>query len=336
MNNARRIGTVGALSSFALCASVALGGSLAPPAGPVTPTMKDLVAVEPRTEINATNTPGDANSVFKITQPGSYYLSGNVVGPSGFHGIEILNARGVTIDLNGFTLIGEAGSLSGITGGGANLLIRNGHIRDWDEHGIDVSASVRGGVIEQVNIIGIPNFGIHFPFAGLIRECTINQCTGGGIFTDCCVMVRDCQFGEISGGLGIASVQNVVVLDCIFNNCNAGGIDAGFDGLVAQCTITFSGNDGIVAKGNYLIRNNKVDAGGTGILVDGSNNRVEGNLVTGNVVGFDVNGSGNVVVRNFAGNNSIEYSVAGGNLVGPIVTSATIGAATNPFANLQN
>ena len=53
-------------------ASPAFSGSLTPPAGPVAPTP----GPEPRIAINATNTPGDADSVYRIAQPGSYYLTG--------------------------------------------------------------------------------------------------------------------------------------------------------------------------------------------------------------------------------------------------------------------
>ena len=52
-------------------------GDLNPPAGPVTATGR----FGPRTEIDQANTPGDANSVFKISAPGSYYLGGNLAGP---------------------------------------------------------------------------------------------------------------------------------------------------------------------------------------------------------------------------------------------------------------
>ncbi len=60
--------------------------------------------VEPRTAINAANTPGDARSVFKITQPGSYYLTANPVDVSGKHGI-LVTVPGVSIDLAGNLII---------------------------------------------------------------------------------------------------------------------------------------------------------------------------------------------------------------------------------------
>jgi len=55
-------------------------GDLNPPPGPVASTMKTLSEVEPRIAVNSINTPGDADSLFKITQPGSYYLTGNITG----------------------------------------------------------------------------------------------------------------------------------------------------------------------------------------------------------------------------------------------------------------
>lgn len=61
-----------------LGAGSAEAGDLNPPAGPVSPTHKTLTEIEPRTAISMANTPGDADSLFKITQPGSYYLTGNI------------------------------------------------------------------------------------------------------------------------------------------------------------------------------------------------------------------------------------------------------------------
>ena len=46
-------------------------GDLNPPPGIVESTMKTLTEVEPRTAINAVNTPGSATSIFGISQPGS-------------------------------------------------------------------------------------------------------------------------------------------------------------------------------------------------------------------------------------------------------------------------
>ena len=88
---------------------VAVAGPLDPPAGPVAPTYKTLTEVEPRIAINAVNTPGGVDSVYRITEPGSYYLTGNVQGVDGKSCIELMTGN-VTIDLSGFELLqGERG-----------------------------------------------------------------------------------------------------------------------------------------------------------------------------------------------------------------------------------
>ena len=63
--------------------------------------------------MNATNTPGTATAVFKITQPGSYYLTGNI-GALSKSGIEIA-ANNVTLDLMGFNIQALFGAVKGIT-----------------------------------------------------------------------------------------------------------------------------------------------------------------------------------------------------------------------------
>src|SRR5215470_13013662 len=95
------------------CAVPALAGDLNPPAGAIGPTMKPLSEVEPRIAINATNTPGDADSMYRISNPGSYYLTGLLLIAPGKMGIEIANDD-VTVDLNGYRMGGISGTQAGI------------------------------------------------------------------------------------------------------------------------------------------------------------------------------------------------------------------------------
>lgn len=131
-----------AVMMLVAAASAAMAGPLNPPPGPITSTMKTLSEVEPRIAINATNTPGDTFAVFKITQPGSYYLTGNISGVTGKYGIEI-TVSGVTIDLNGFEATGVPGSLAGVAttvNALRNISVKNGSVRNWSGAGVDLFA----------------------------------------------------------------------------------------------------------------------------------------------------------------------------------------------------
>ena len=137
----RRIGVVTLPIGAAILlvgAWIANAGDLNPPSGAVAPTMKTLVEIEPRTAVNATNTPGDADSLFKITLPGSYYLTGPIDVPIGKHGIVVMADR-ATIDLNGFSIQGIPGSLNGIWGQGAKITVRKGE-QSWTVEGDDQEA----------------------------------------------------------------------------------------------------------------------------------------------------------------------------------------------------
>src|SRR5438309_7234897 len=71
-------------------------GNLTPP-GPPAPSMKTLAQIEPRVAIGSIP--------FNITAPGSYYLTTNLTGVAAKSGI-LIAADDVTLDLNGFALVG--------------------------------------------------------------------------------------------------------------------------------------------------------------------------------------------------------------------------------------
>lgn len=86
------------LVALYVVAPTCLAGDPTPPAGPVGPTFKTLDEVEPSTPIGPVTTPGDADAVFVISQPGPYHLTADVIGQAAKHGIQI-TASGVTLDL---------------------------------------------------------------------------------------------------------------------------------------------------------------------------------------------------------------------------------------------
>lgn len=196
-------------------------GALTPPGAPAA-TMKSLDQIEPRTIVNATNTPGDAINAFIISQPGSYYLTTNLLGVSGKNGIEI-TANNVTLDLNGFAVQGVSGIAAGILLENVitNITVRNGAVSSWGSGGVYcVSASSANVVVEDVNVSANTNGGgIILNGPGVVRGCNC-QNNGSGIIC--------------SGGL---------VSDCTADN-NGGGITM-ISGVVSGCTANNNKYDGL-------------------------------------------------------------------------------------------
>jgi len=215
--NRTRIITAAAFTLVA--AGLLFAGPLNPPAGPVTSTYKTLTEVEPRTAINLTNTPGDADSLFKITQPGSYYLTGNITGVIGKHGIEIAVAAlalgpSVTIDLMGFELAGVPGSLDGVSVTASdqlNVAVRNGTVRAWGGDGVDVNNSTNN-LLEDLRVEGNGGRGIPAGNASTVTGCTASFNTGIGIVANSGSTVTGCTARTNTGG-GISASTNCDDLD---------------------------------------------------------------------------------------------------------------------------
>ncbi len=296
----------------AVVTTATIAGPLTPPAGPVAPTLKTLTEVEPRTAINATNTPGDSDaspSLFKISQPGSYYLTGNITGVAGRHGIEIASS-GVTLDLNGFDLVGvpTMGTFDGVTitvPNLTNLAVVNGSVRNWGRDGINLGIPTSSGSrIERLNVSGNARSGIFTGSRSVVSNCTAS---GGlfGIFVALGSTVVDCSasntitYGIAAGpgstisnsaaydntGIGIFADSGCVVVNCS-SYLNAGTGIFGVNGVsVSNCAAYSNGGAGISTSSgatilNCTVRLNSLD----GIRVS-ENSRVVGNTC-------DSNGSG--------------------------------------------
>jgi parallel beta-helix repeat protein len=247
------------LSGFAIVTAAAgvatLAGDLDPPPGPVAPTLKTLTEVEPRIAINATNTPGDADSLFKITQPGAYYLTGNINGVSAKHGIEIA-ASGVTVDLMGFGLIGVAGSLDGIrvSTSALNIAVRNGAAQGWGDDGIDLN-SATNSMVEKLRVSSNVGAGLRIGSGGNVLDCTAMSNVLSGIITSTRCTVTQCTC-TVNGGGALTGHGILTGSECVISGCAVSGNGAGAGGgngiltgtgcKVTGCLVSSNGNAGTV------------------------------------------------------------------------------------------
>lgn len=240
-------------------------GDLNPPPGPPAPTMKTLDQVEARTPVDAAHTPGDATSLFVISAPGSYFLTGNITGVSGLDGIRIASSD-VTLDLNGFAVSGGAGTGNGIiTTEVRNVTVRQGTVRAWAKTGVDASLA-SNSVCDQVrasnNGTGGVNFGsgISFGFGCVITRCAAmgNSAigiveNGGGAITDCVAQGNGTSgFGDLypggsvfahcaaraNTGTGFGSAGGSTFTACTAQGNTGNGFGAGSDATVTGCTAT--------------------------------------------------------------------------------------------------
>ena len=186
-------------------------GSLTPPGLPA-PTMKSAdeiyAKLDPRTAVNAVNTPGNASYLFIIRQPGSYYLTTNIFGVSYQSGISI-NTNNVMLDLNGFALQGVSGgtTANGITilnfaQTNINITVRNGTISSWVNDGVHdgTEGSSANLVFERLNVSAC-NRGIEMKGAGVVRNCNCqNNAIGISVIFGSEVIGNTC----IGNGTGIS------------------------------------------------------------------------------------------------------------------------------------
>lgn len=220
-------------------------GSLTPPAGPA-PTMKRLDQIEPRTIINATNTPGIGNNMFVISSSGSYYLTGKITGVSGKNGI-LINAVNVTIDLNGFPLTGVPGSLAGIWDGGSNhgnATIRNGTVLFWGGTGIDMGVSLNS-LVENLTVTNNGGAGLSMYNGCVVRDCISRTNSGDGISTGPYANVTHCIAVDSANGYGFNLGEHSLVSDCVATTNKAYGISTGDNSMVSRCTTTQNFGGGI-------------------------------------------------------------------------------------------
>jgi hypothetical protein len=158
-----------------------------------------------------------------ITQPGSYRLSSNIVAPGPAGAIKI-RSNDVTLDLNGFTIVGDGTFADGIAISAHNVEVRNGTVRGFGRHGI---FALNAGCFRCTDAEGVRVFhvrAVENTFNGfamesqgaLVDKCSAHSNGGhgfymggdGGLLTNSVARVNG-GFGMIAGGFATGYRSNV-------------------------------------------------------------------------------------------------------------------------------
>ena len=212
-------------------AEILAQGPLAPPAGAPAAGMRTLEQIEPRTPIPKSPVVPIAGPHFTITQPGSYYLTGNVEVASG-DGI-VISSGNVTLDLNGFALISKtatpaAGSAILLSPNLRGVEVKNGRITGG-------AARTQGASPWQATFADKGWEG------GIISNetaTTTNPQTAGILLSH--LTIEQCYQGAISFN-GMCNLQHIAA---VHNGNNA--IDI-FGGSVDNVTVSYNGGNGLNA-----------------------------------------------------------------------------------------
>lgn len=263
------------LSAAIICthAALAFAGPLTPPPGAVASTGRTLTEIEPRIPISLANTPGDATTLYKISMPGHYYLTGDLVGVAGKRGIRI-DADDVTIDLEGFALRGP-GSSTGIADRESeelpnikNLTVRNGTVEGWSEGlGMFNCSSAR---VEDVTFTGNASSGLTFNGLLMVRSCAAYGNGGSGFENQGSGQFIDCISSYNAGGFFVSDGQ---IIDCTARS-NQYGIT--LNGSTARdCVAQSNSNENIGVNARSSVVECQVVGGGVGIRIYGHTSTVE-------------------------------------------------------------
>jgi hypothetical protein len=189
-------------------------GALTPPGAPAA-TMKTLDQIQPRTPIKQASLP------FTINAAGSYYVAENLTVASG-NAITI-NAKGVTLDLMGFTISSTANPAAGSGIVINNLLesitILNGNILGAVQ--FTGSSYVGAGFQNGLNVSSASIAPRNVRISGVsVKGCTLNGIYLGNILQTSAT-VDHCLVRTV----GSAGIQAGSVTDCVVSECGGPAIN---------------------------------------------------------------------------------------------------------------
>jgi parallel beta-helix repeat protein len=252
----------------------------------------------------------------------SYRLTGDLTVVADKDAIDV-NAAGITIDLNGFSITGPGSSSAAIginasTNGG--VTVENGTVTGFGT-GVTMGAN---GIVKNVHA-DANGSGISVGNDSVVEGCTANlNSVGNGIQTGNNAVIKDCTANS-NGSDGITAGANSRVQGCTANNSTGtGSAGIGIFCPAGPCAIsgnTANGNSriGIFCEPGCVISGNTASTNARGIVCSESvisGNSLENNTTSGLETDSFSGFVGNVLnnTTNFSGPKSLGGNLCGGTL----------------------
>ncbi len=204
-----------------------------------------VVEIDQAKALAGSVTAGDAAGFpVTISESGSYRLSGNLnLSDPNVNAIDI-TANDVTLDLNGFAVIGPGGTIGrsiGISGfGRTNISVRNGSVIAMPSIGIRLGNRAR---LRNLRVF-LNSRGLEVGVDAAVFQVTAvaNRLTGIQMVADSSVI--NSVVSE-NGGHGISGGSRCLILNNLVNENEDSGVVVGSDSTVLQNTIGRNGSFGI-------------------------------------------------------------------------------------------
>ena len=199
-----------------------------------------LFAVDGVVLINQATVIAAGGFPFIISQPGSYRLSGNLQAKDKDTDVIIINVDNVTIDLNGFSMVGPSSCSGGFpcTNEGFGAGIRNSRTR------FITNITIRNGTIQGMGGAGITIDGDNI----LVEYMHIADCGGDGISVAGNAIAQR-NTADRNDGFGIRVGVGVIAENTATSN-SIDGINCSNTGTISRNVARFNRRFGISSTGN--------------------------------------------------------------------------------------
>jgi hypothetical protein len=202
------------VAALLVLATDAGAGSLEPPPGPISPTMKPLQEVEARTPIRQADLP------LSITADGAYYLAENLNANVNGGDMITVSATHASIDLNGFTIHGtsqvaQASDCIQVEPTVRSFHLGNGVIRACGLNGVTTNGATDMSVtLERLHVLenGANGITLGTGAYGVISECVARGNGQRGVLLDKGIIEDTMAMDNGSVGL---TLQNGLIRGCM-------------------------------------------------------------------------------------------------------------------------